>query len=242
MAILVTRPGEDGIELCQDLTQRGYNALHHPLITIAEGHELTQLRTELAQYDMMMAVSQPAVNLTQQYLQSQGLSWPTGVIYLAIGQKTAQVLSKACQQPVHYPEISDSEHFLELPVLQEVSQKRMVILRGNGGRELISTTLTQRGAQVCCREVYRRIELPFHAQETLPRWQQAKVDTLVITSLHQLTFFMSQLTAHAKDWAYQQRLLVPSERIGREAHALGFQHIVITGSAANHDLVAALQP
>ncbi|NNN46037.1 MULTISPECIES: uroporphyrinogen-III synthase [unclassified Vibrio] len=242
MAILVTRPGEDGIELCHRLTERGYKALHHPLITITAGRELTQLCVELAQYDLIMAVSQSAVSLTQQGLQAQGLPWPTNAIYLAIGQKTAQVLSKACQQPVHYPEISDSEHLLELPVLQEVHQKRMVILRGNGGRELISQTLTQRSAQVWCREVYRRVELPFDWQPMLQRWQQVNVDTLIITSLHQLTFFMSQLTAHAQAWACQLRLLVPSERIGREAITLGFQHIVITGSAANHDLVAALQP
>lgn len=242
MAILVTRPGEDGIELCQYLTQQGHSALHHPLITIAAGRELPLLRAELAQYDLIMAVSQPAVHLTAQFLQAEGLNWPVSTIYLAIGQKTAHVLSKVTQQSVHYPDISDSEHFLDLPILQDVSQKRVAILRGNGGRELIYQTLSQRGAQVSCREVYRRVELPFSSQEAFPRWQQAQIDTLVITSLHQLIFFMSQLTAHAQAWACQQRLLVPSERIAHEAQALGFQHIVITGSAANHDLLAALQP
>ncbi len=71
--------------------------------------------------------------------------------------KTAHYLSKCTQQKVHYPEVSDSEHLLRLPALQNVEQQQVLILRGNGGRELIKDALVRRGAKVHYSETYKRI-------------------------------------------------------------------------------------
>lgn len=79
--------------------------------------------------------------------------------------KTAHVFSKACQQSVDYPEISDSEHLLALSMLRDVAGKKVLILRGNGGRELIYSTLVERGATVRYQEAYCRHERPFAAAE-----------------------------------------------------------------------------
>ncbi|WP_332405421.1 uroporphyrinogen-III synthase [Vibrio metschnikovii] len=240
MAILVTRPEPQGEALCQLLQQHGHHALHHPLIRIDAGMDLALLRSELSSYEVIVVASQHAVSWVEHTLQAERLSWPTSAIYVAIGQKTAQVLSKASQQLVHYPEISDSEHLLALPALQSVAGKRVVIWRGNGGRELIYQTLHQRGANVDYREMYQRRPLPFDGETALARWQAANVDTLIITSGDQLAFFCSQLPRKAQAWTRALRLLIPSQRIAEQARELGFQHTVITGSAANRDLVAAV--
>ena len=39
MAVLVTRPGEQGRALCQELQSAGIEALHHPLISILPGEQ-----------------------------------------------------------------------------------------------------------------------------------------------------------------------------------------------------------
>jgi len=242
MAVLVTRPEEQGKELCQQLAQSGISALHHPLIQIEAGADLPHLIPDIHQCDTIIAVSQHAVSLSDQFLRNQHSFWSTSIRYLAVGQKTAHLLSKATGQTVHYPEVSDSEHLLALADLQSVSGQNIVILRGNGGRELIHETLSKRGAKVTYKEVYRRVDLPFDADIHVNKWQQAEVDSLVVTSSHQLMFFMSQLDSLSTLWALQLTVFVPSNRIAQDAKAMGFQHIVITKSAANSDLVAALQP
>lgn len=241
MAVLVTRPGEQGRSLCQQLNSAGICALHQPLIKILPGKDLSGIATQLNQFDCILAVSQHAVTLTQQTFTSQQ-EWPQTATYIAVGQKTAHVLSKLSQQKVHYPDVSDSEHLLELDILKKVKGKKVVILRGNGGRELIYETLRSRGAHVSYLEVYKRENLAFDSDLFVPFWQDKHIQQLVITSSGQLSYFVSQLTQAQLNWAFGLQLYVPSARIANEAQQMGFLHITNTGSASNKDLLATLRP
>lgn len=242
MTVLVTRPQEQGTALCQRLRETGIPAIHHPLIDTAAGAELPLLLTALPTADIIIAVSRNSTLYSDEFLTDRGIKWPEKARYLAVGQKSAHLLSKVCQQKVNYPEISDSEHLLALSPLQDVKDKQVVILRGNGGRELIFETLAQRGAQVRYIEVYQRKNRPFNAGNLVPEWQQAGVDRLVVTSSSQLAFLLSQLDEPMRNWLFTLHLFVPSARIEQEARTLGFHQVTNTVSAANEDLAAALQP
>ncbi|MCK6265723.1 uroporphyrinogen-III synthase [Vibrio sp. ZSDE26] len=241
MTVLVTRPGSQGLQLCQKLLEVGIDSLHHPLITITPAPNLDDLTRHLNDFDIVIVVSQHAADMTDQSLSNNALNWPAHPTYIAVGQKTAHNLSKYTQQKVHYPEIGDSEHLLKLSVLQSVDDKRIVILRGNGGRELIYDTLVERNALVEYREVYQRHYLAFSSAQQVTKWQQKGIDSLVITSSGQLHFFTSQVTEPSHSWLLDLHLFVPSERIANEAKQLGFHSVINTGSASNHQLVAALQ-
>ncbi|NAW57676.1 MULTISPECIES: uroporphyrinogen-III synthase [unclassified Vibrio] len=241
MTVLVTRPAPAGQQLCQQLAQVGQPAIYHPLISIDPGRELSELLTRLPHSDILIAVSQHAAHFADLTLSQNQHPWPTNTLYLAVGQKTAHVLSKATQQKVHYPDISDSEHLLQLPQLQQVQDKKILILRGNGGRELIYDTLTARGAHVHYLEAYQRHNLVFDAKRSVADWQAQQVDTLVVTSAEQLRFLFAQLPAAIQPWVQKQRLLVPSARICTQAHQLGFRHVVNVGGASNNEIMKALQ-
>ncbi|PMH45458.1 uroporphyrinogen-III synthase [Vibrio sp. 10N.286.49.B3] len=242
MAVLVTRPDQQGLTLCQQLADIGVSALHCPLIRIVENPAVSHLFKQLHDADIVIAVSQHAVSFAEKKRKEKHSKWPKGIIYLAVGQKTAHSLSKYCQLNVNYPLISDSEHLLKLAELSNITDKHILILRGNGGRELLKETLTQRGAYVEYSEVYQRELIPLPDGDIFLFWQEQNIEKIVVTSSEQLNHLISQTPKCHLTWLLQRHLLVPSQRILQDATLIGFIHVTNVGSASNIDLLAALQP
>lgn len=237
---LVTRPSPEGQNLCNSLSEHGIPALHQPLIRIEAGRQYSELVDLIQQAQIIIAVSQHAVYWANHALEKVGQKWPTSSRYVAIGQKTAHKLSKASQQKVQYPEVSDSEHLLAMTELTDVGQKQVLILRGNGGRDLIYSTLAEHGALVQHCEAYQRIDVAFNVDKSTQQWQQFGIDTLVVTSGEQLNQFVRSLSPKHLAWLQQLCLVVPSQRIVEMAQRHGFQHIINSQGAANPDLLRAL--
>ena len=240
MTILVTRPEQESQALCDALNQLGHPAISHPLLTVHPGKELSQLPelfSPLSDGDFLIAVSQHAVEHTQDYLQHHQIDWKKGLHYLAVGQKSAQHLRTYISDTVHFPTPSDSEHLLALPVLNHVAGKKVLILRGNGGRDLIYQALEALGAEVNYCEVYQRKMTPFDGKLNARKWQSQNINTIIITSGEQLSFFTSQFAGADLNWVQHCRLLVPSERINQLGQQLGYQHIETVGGASNSDLL-----
>ncbi|MGR5094835.1 uroporphyrinogen-III synthase [Vibrio maritimus] len=240
MRVLVTRPETQGAELCKQIERMGGFALHYPLIDISFPTIQAADSAHFCQSDIVIAVSQYAVQGLEHYLNRSSVCAPKQAIYLGVGQKTAHELSKLVQQNVNYPSISDSEHLLALPELAQISGQVVTILRGNGGRELIYEQLTKRGAYVQYLEMYQRQYRSFDKQ-ALEHWQDSKIDTLVVTSGEQLEYLLSQVPESSHDWLRQHQLLVPSERIANLAMTQGFNNVTNTQGASNSTLFAALQ-
>ncbi|MFA0569153.1 uroporphyrinogen-III synthase [Vibrio gallaecicus] len=242
MTVLVTRPGKQGQALCQQLADEGIQAIHHPLIRIADNQKVDNFHLQLKTSDLIIAVSQHAATSADNILSLSADIWPLHPIYLAVGQKTAQILSKLCEQPVNYPEVSDSEHLLQLKELQDIEGKRITILRGNGGRELIRDSLLSRGATVTYSETYHREYIPIADRNIFKDWIQCGISKIVITSQEQLEYLVSITPDDDFHWLQGCHLFVPSQRIANRAQQLGFSKVENTLSATNQILLAALQP
>lgn len=244
MTILITRPAPEGNALAQQLNAAGIHAMAQPLLEIVPGDGLPQLPARLNHLqpgDILIAVSAHAVDLAHNSLRSQGASWPKNVHYMAVGDKTAARLSASSGQEALYPEIrNDSEGLLALPALAQVHGRRVLILRGNGGRELIAQTLQQRGAEVDYCETYQRRLLPLDGAALCQTWQAQQVSSIVITSSEQLAYLYRLVPEHDKAWFLQQHLFVPSQRIAEQADTLGFSTVSTVGSAANRQLFKTL--
>ncbi|EPI2802766.1 TPA: uroporphyrinogen-III synthase [Citrobacter koseri] len=246
MSILVTRPSPSGEELVSRLRTLGQVAWSFPLIEFTPGRELATLADRLAALtdnDLVFALSQHAVAFAHAQLQQLGLGWPVQPRYFAIGRTTALALHTVSGCDIRYPlDREISEVLLQLPELQNIAGKRALILRGNGGRELLGKTLTERGAEVTFCECYQRSAKHYDGAEEAMRWHSRGVTTIVVTSgemLQQLWSLIPQW--YREHWLLRCRLLVVSERLAHLARELGWQDIKVADNADNDALLRALQ-
>ncbi|WP_159567408.1 uroporphyrinogen-III synthase [Budvicia diplopodorum] len=245
MSILVTRPSPFGELLVQQLIEQGMDAYHTPLITFGPGNDLNKLPRYLAALnpeDIVIAASQHAVHNAQHQLALENNSWPANVNYLAIGYKTASILKTHIPYPVGYPQGREtSEELLKLPQLQQVAGKKVLILRGNGGREFLAEALHKLGADVTFCECYQRNMINYDGGALCQRWQKLNVDKLVMTSGEMLQQLYDLVPVNYRQWLLNCHLVVVSERLAANALALGWKQCQIADNADNDALFRALQ-
>ena len=246
MSILVTRPSPAGEQLVSRLRALGQVAWSFPLIAFSPGRALPELADQmrlLQEGDLLFALSQHAVEFAHAQLQQHAVSWPHAPRYFAIGRTTALALHTASGIDVRYPlDREISEVLLQLPELQTIAGKRALILRGNGGRELLGETLRERGADVTFVECYQRCAKHYDGAEEAMRWHARGINTLVVTSGEMLQQLWSLIPLwYRENWLLRCRLLVVSERLANHARELGWQDIRIADNADNDALLRASQ-
>lgn len=245
MSILVTRPSPTGEQLVSRLRASGRGAWHMPLIDFAPGRELAQLADRLDALhtgDLLFVVSQHAIHYADPYLRRLGRGWPAGLNYYAVGRRSGLLLHSVSGLPVTWPQQGEtSEDLLTLPTLQHIDGKRALILRGNGGREVLEQALIARGAQAEYCECYQRSPVHYDGEAQSRRLLDLKIDTLVITSGEMLQQFYTLIPEYYRQhWLMACRLVVVSDRIGSLARQLGWTDIVVANAADNDALMRAL--
>lgn len=239
MVPLVVRPAAQANQLVQMLRQLGHAPLCCPLLETRPGCDLPHLGDMLREADLVIAVSMHAVHFAHHFLLQTGQTWPH-IDYFAVGQASADAFAEAGIQAL-CPADPRSEGLLALPALQGVSGRRVLILRGNDGRDLIARTLASRGALVHYCATYERHYPDLDGDALIRHWQAAGLDSLLITSGELLQRLLALVPGPQHPWLYDRLLVVPSPRVAEMAEGAGFTRIVIAQGASNQALVAALE-
>jgi uroporphyrinogen-III synthase len=229
--ILVTRPREQAGALAQALADAGALALLHPAIRIeplADAGSLRKVQARLAEFDFAAFVSGNAV----QFGLAGVAQLPPGLICLAPGPGTARALRERGASQVLLPtESYDSEGLLALPELQHLPGRRVLVLGGEGGRELLAESLRARGARVEVVSCYQRL-VP---QEELPALAElllcAPPDATVFTSSEGLENLLQNLPEAAAGVLRTLPLFVPHPRIAERARSRGCLAVISTAGA-----------
>jgi uroporphyrinogen-III synthase len=245
VGVLVTRPAHQADTLCRLIEAAGGEAIRFPVLAIApplDRRSALAMVAQLAQYELAVFVSPNAVELGLDLIEAQG-GLPPGLRLAVVGEGSGRALrARLGRGPDLQPsERYDSEGLLALPVLQQVTGWRIVIFRGDGGRELLGQTLRERGATVDYAEVYRR-ERPIADREALEaQLARGAVDIVTVTSSEGLRNLLELAGAESAQRLKQLPLVVVSERTAALAQALGFSlPALVAAQASDAGLVQAV--
>jgi len=243
--LLLTRPAEDCAALAAILAQSEILSSSLPLLEIQALPVSDSQRATLQAFDQYCAVivvSKPAAHLGLALLR-QYWPQPPDQAWFTVGAATGQILADA-GLPVSYPQQGDdSEALLELPQLREAIGRpdpRVLIVRGEGGRELLSERLRALGASVDYLELYRRC-LPHYAEGALlQRIEVERLNGLVVSSGQGFSHLW-QLAGPAWPQLAKMPLFVPSPRVADMARAAGAEKVVDCRGASAAALLTALR-
>jgi uroporphyrinogen-III synthase len=148
----------------------------------------------------------------------------------AIGPGTAQALqSEGVAEVMVAPEGHDSEALAGLQAVQHVAGKRVVLIRGVGGREFLAEVLRGRGAQLQVIECYRRLPPEGSLDEKLAVWQRSRDKAWSATSAEIVDNLFALAGEAGSAMLRSQVLLVPHARIAARAFLCGVRRILVTG-------------
>ncbi|MCA1766998.1 MAG: uroporphyrinogen-III synthase [Idiomarina sp.] len=235
-AILLLRPNTPDA-FTQRLQEAGKECFVHSFIEIepltVNKEQVKQLKKK--HWDGIVVVSKNAAH----YAAAAGFN-DVPSKYYAVGPGTASFAAKNLNVPVSCPTfIHQSEGLLELSKLQKLEQQNWLIIRGQGGRELLADALRARGASVDYWEVYRRKQLTMNDQNVVQQWINS-VGTIVVTSAEQLGYFLSSMPNSARTWLDNCQWIVPSHRLKGLIPFGQSDNIKVTGSATDAILMNAL--
>ena len=201
----------------------------------ADPAALARAHAALGDYDFAVFVSANAV----EYGAPDPRRWPRTLLALAPGPGTAEALAGVGIGNVLVPTTSyDSDGLLALAELQDVSRKRILIFRGEGGREQLADTLRARGAAVDYVACYARAKPASGAAGLGEAFVQGRVDAVTITSSEGLDNLWEIADERVREIWQGCPTFAPHPRIAARARAHGL--LAIETEAGDAGLVAGL--
>jgi uroporphyrinogen-III synthase len=243
LGVLVTRPEPQAAPLCRAFEESGARVFRLPAIDIVATDDRPQLRASLGPIDRfhwIVFISTNAVRFGTFLLDGRH---PPKIA--AVGPATAAAVANAGFSVSLVPADGfDSEALLASPEFGNVSGCRVLIVRGDGGREVLGDELRRRGAEVVYAEVYARC-CARPAPGVLPAveqaWSEGRIHVVTATSAELLRCLVEILSPDSRMRLRASVLLAGGTRIADAARAMGHEgEIVVARGADDASLTDAL--
>lgn len=247
--VLVTRPQHQAGLFLQRLEAAGASTVAFPTIAIRPldlTEAMQQKLASLNEYDLLIFVSANAVRLMDKQLQAlamEAAGIKAGVA--AIGRATSrELLKRGIKVHVEAEQGFNTEALLQLPTMQAtwMEKKRVLLIKGEGGRDRLQKELEQRGAKIETLELYRREKPQLDSGVSRKALSESwNCTAITVTSNESLQNLYDMLEDPGKNAMLRVPLIVPSTRCYELAEHLGFQHICVAASAHDEDMLEALR-
>lgn len=242
--ILVTRPAGQAAHMAEALTRLGATPVLFPVLAILDVENrrpLLDIAARLEEFDFAIFISPNAVCKALDQILARR-AWPAQTRIATMGKSSEGELARYGLGDIIAPrDRFDSEALLELPELQNVRGRKIVIFRGNGGRDLLGESLTARGAKVEYVECYRRTRPEHDVAPLLKLWRDGQLDAITLTSSEGLRNFCEMIGKLGQTWLRKTPVFVPHARIAEGAHELGLAHVIMTGPGDDGLIAGLLQ-
>ncbi|HRE31275.1 MAG TPA: uroporphyrinogen-III synthase, partial [Candidatus Berkiella sp.] len=230
--VVLMRPTHQVQPLADAVHQMGASTLLLPTLNIIPLLPSLSLQTswinQIREADWIIVSSQNGVHCAPPSL-LQALSLATTSQVVTMGASTTRALiAKGVSVFFTSASGADSETLLAEPFLQqnEIANKKIILIAGEGGRTLIADTLAQRGASIAWMKVYRQEKPRLALTPLLAEWASFNNPfCFMVTSLNCLHHFLDNVPIEHYAWINQQAFIVVSERIAQAARKWGIQHI-----------------
>lgn len=237
--VLVTRPRDQAENLARLVENQGGEAIRFPVIEIAELEDAQKLHAiidRLEDFTLAIFISPNAVKCAMPLIKSRRGKLPPHLRVACVGAGSSHELSRFGVGNVLAPKVHfDSEALLELPELQQVENRNIVIFRGKGGRELLGNTLKARGATVEYAECYRRVRPHADFTPLLRRWERGEVDIVCITSADGLRNLYAMSGQAGRELLLRTPIIVISPQQAELGRELGFKNEIQMAARANDE-------
>jgi len=243
--VLVTRPEDQQQNLVELIESEGGEAIRFPTIEIAPTEHQQKLHDTLShldQYNLAVFISPNAAQYFFDSLSQLGLSLPDSLLLACVGKGCARAVEEH-GYTVHAIPVSGigSEGLLNHELMQLVQGKRVIIFRGNGGRELLAESLRKRGAEVEYCECYRRKPPDVDATPLVKRWGRDGVQVVTITSTQALKNLKQMIGEDAGHLLRDTPLVALSERIAEVASGMGCKEVLVTSDTSDLAIVDTIK-
>ncbi|WP_084169839.1 fused uroporphyrinogen-III synthase HemD/membrane protein HemX [Paraburkholderia ferrariae] len=253
--VVITRPSGQSGTLGSQLAARGIATFDFPLISIEAVRDDALLREALSaldRYALVVFVSPNAVDRAFAVYGPISSIWPHALPVAVVGPASVAALARhGVASPAHRvispagaadeePARFDSESLyaaLETELGPDaLAGKRVLIVRGDGGREWLADRLREAGAEVEAVAAYRRVA----PEPSIAAW--ARVHTLLAGAPHAWLVTSSEgvrnldalarehLTAGEIAELHHAPLVAPHPRIAETARGVGFDRITVSGA------------
>ena len=227
--MLVTRPSHQADKLARLIAEADGEPVLFPALAIeppSDPARVKDLLLGLQAFDLAIFVSGNAVNHALVLLDS---TWPPSVMVAAVGDASAAALRRHGIVDAIVPSgNADSESLLAALQLNDLHGKRVLILRGEGGRELLAEQLRLRGAAVTYAECYRRVRASTDPEAIIARWKRGGLHAVTVMSGETLDNLQAMLESHGRQLLRTTPLFVPHASIAERAGRIGITEVVVT--------------
>jgi uroporphyrinogen-III synthase len=233
--ILITRPVSQTKNLELLLNNRKIDYALFPAFEISKIH--TSAPAE--KYDIVIFISVNAVSYAEELFDK--LFSDSSKVF-AVGPATAsQLLKKNIAVDCFPKENASSQELLKIKECTELSNRKILIVRGKGGSETLKNYLSLSN-QVDYLEVYERISCKLskiHKESLLSFVKRTDGISMATSneSLVNIIHLVSSASPAYLEILKSRRMIVFSERIKSKAEMLGFKKIQVTHNPSDEDFV-----